>query len=101
MTNDEEKITHVAVRSPRTGKVLCLGPPYRHSDLLISTDSADSGELGFSTSSGRFVDRFDALQVAIAANQIKTSKDMRIQLLYSEDLIDWPDLPDEETNYDK
>lgn len=44
---------------------------------------------GFMTSSGRFVEREEALQIAIKAHQVIKGKTYGKDILYSEDLYDW------------
>ncbi len=41
---------------------------------------------GFLTNKNRFVDRYEGLEIALAANQIKDIKDVRGTRLHSEDL---------------
>ena len=67
---------------------------YRHGQCIYSKcmitglRDAESGEYiqGFLTSQNRFVDRKEALQIALSENQIKDLSEIRGDSLYSEDL---------------
>lgn len=70
-----------------TELTLSLPPPCRHHHVIqryhATTGRSSSGKRqGFITSQGRFVDRSEAAQIALAAGQIEKFK----PLLYSEDL---------------
>lgn len=92
-----EKITHVAMmRVFESGEIIirALPQPHRHTALCLVTAK---GKQGFLTSKNRFVDREAAKRIARAAYQLKPGRSDGTKL-YSEDLIDWPNLPNEETN---
>lgn len=78
-------ITHVAMKS--RDKVVALPKPWRHNSLflLMKTDPDDEKQ-GFLTSEGKFVDRVEAKEIAIASGQVKPEGLLRV--VYSEDL--WP-----------
>jgi len=73
------------------GVVLC---GHRHADIihqhvsLMQKRQSDMGShvQGFLTSHNRFLNREEALQVALAANQVKDLNAVRGESLYSEDL---------------
>jgi hypothetical protein len=93
--NMSEKIICAAILLPETGKVYY---GHRHPHCI----EAMNGELswtmsrqqiryvtktqGFVTSLGRFVDRVEALAIALANNQVVYQKEMGDNELYSEDL---------------
>lgn len=55
-------------------------------ELGLSELPADEYQHGFLTYTGAFVDRAQALKVAIAAEQVKPDKDWSVPFLYSEDI---------------
>jgi len=66
--------------------VVSLSPPARHHDIIyLVTRNLQEIEQGFLTSGGRFVDRKEALQIALAAKQIEAPK-FQPDELFSEDL---------------
>lgn len=79
------KITHVAIRYG--GKVYSSPKPNRHHHVirLIGGIHGPSIE-GFLDDTGRFLDRQEALQVALAAGQVLNPADIRANRLFSEDL---------------
>lgn len=85
-----ETIDRVAIRF--LGEVFSLPRPKRHHDVIrhiVTTkphiQTVAGGAQGFITSNGRFVDREEALVIAIRQDQIKV-KTGSPQRLYSEDL---------------
>lgn len=80
-----EKIAGVAIQF-EDGSVWTLPRPARHSDVIAARASATgckgSGRQGFITSRDRFVDRVEAVNIALAAGQIRQRK----ARLFSEDL---------------
>ena len=84
-----ETITAAAVQQ-EDGSVVSLPPPARHGDVLRQMHDlgglpGSEKEQGFVTSSGRFVDRYEAYRIAVRADQIIRAGDFQPQL-YSEDL---------------
>ncbi len=72
------------------GSLYFLGPSSRHHDLIRYMSKLGLGpecmhKQGFLTSNYRFVDRFEALQIAIAAKQLLPTA-RRCDKLYSEDV---------------
>lgn len=67
-----ERIVAAAVRGV-DGLTQTLPPPHRHKDLvtLLPSGLYATGEQGFLTSLGRFVDREEAGRIALAASQIR------------------------------
>lgn len=61
---------------------------YRHHNILWQGKhvSRNLYHQGFLTSKGRFVDRKEALMIALEANQVKDLEGVRGKKLYSEDL---------------
>jgi hypothetical protein len=83
-----ETITCAALR--RDFLIVSLPRPTRHHDVIRELDAVRDGaahgaEQGFITSTGRFVDRKQALAIATAAGQI-TTKHGNPDELYSEDV---------------
>jgi hypothetical protein len=74
------------------GVVYSLPKPNRHHDVIRlifdQTGSGISGPdvQGFLTDDGTFVNRVDALAIAIAANQVLEPSNIRANRLFSEDL---------------
>ena len=60
----------------------------RHHNILWQSEliSRNPKHQGFLTSKGRFVDRVEALKIAIANNQVIDEEQIRGNNLYSEDL---------------
>lgn len=81
-----EIITGVAVLSGK-GALWSLPRPHRHCHIFALAafigDSAEPGKQGFTTSTGRFVDRTDARKIAEIAGQVEQNGNFQ---LYSEDL---------------
>lgn len=59
-----------------------VGFPYSKESSLIQ----DTEIQGFLTSTNRFVDRFEAYQIALKENQIVNTKDLIVNKLFSENL---------------
>lgn len=83
----EEKIICAAVKTSDDMVAIQLGIG-RHNNIIHHLARSGfktpvSGEQGFITSSGRFVDRIEAREIAIKAGQCK---DTEYPQLYSEDL---------------
>lgn len=78
----------VAVAARKGGVVVSAGERGRHYQVLRGLDGAGADPLeweqGFLSSTGRFLDRREALEVAIASGQVTTPRNPRE--LFSEDL---------------
>lgn len=72
----------------RVPVIVSAPPPARHHNLFIAYDRLGApDESGFLTSTGRFVGREEALQIAVAAGQPLIDHPSRSsKLLFSEDL---------------
>lgn len=87
--NDFTRESIVAAAIDFDGTVLSIPPPARHGDIirLRATDpnppSRRSGIQGFLTNTGRFVDRCEARDIAIACGQVDHGVGLR---LFTEDL---------------
>lgn len=84
-----EFITEAAVR--REGEVWSVPRPGRHHNVLQLVSlrvgrEREGWEQGFLTSSGRFVDRYEAFKIATAANQIIEKTPGPKGMLFSEDV---------------
>jgi hypothetical protein len=87
------QITGVALRSPQ-GEIYQLEAPRRHSDVIAAMWGQGAGELvhscqqGFVTASGEYLDRRQALQLALKTGQLETGAQTvpGLEELYSEDL---------------
>jgi hypothetical protein len=85
-----ETITRVAIKYE--GKTWTLPAPNRHHHIIrmiadsngIGIDGED--EQGFMTDTGRFVNRVEALKIALDANQVLDINNIRAKRLFSEDL---------------
>lgn len=65
----EENIIGIAIKTD-DGEVHSLPKPARHMHLFANNPSwTGDGEQGFVTSTGRFVTRWQALRIAVAAKQ--------------------------------
>ncbi len=84
-----EKIKAAAIR--RSDKVLATGKS--HSEIIKASPFGtckEGSKMGFVTSAGRYVDRIEALKIAIKANQINKDMDtIRQSGLLSENI--WAD----------
>lgn len=93
--------THKCAHSSKDGgfvieqKPICYDIPcHRHADAfyiisqLLDRDEIDKPrtEQGFLTHKGEFLDRYDAMQHAIACGQLPPDADKECKELYSEDL---------------
>lgn len=85
-----ERIIAAACRIGRT--IASMPAPARHHDVMYALDACEKGlglvhpnHQGFLTSTGRFVMRFEAWDIAKAADQIR-GKPPVPGTLYSEDL---------------
>jgi hypothetical protein len=89
----EETIAQAAIRFE--GKVYTLPRPARHADLFMANVNKSfggvlvsglaGGEQGFTTNTGRFVDRQEAVEIARKAGQI-SKKHGNDSMLFSEDV---------------
>jgi hypothetical protein len=83
-------IEHVAIMYE--GKLWSLPRPNRHHNIIRVIAACNGVGIkgpnvqGFLTDQGRFVDRKEALQIALAAGQVLNPDDVRGARLYSEDL---------------
>ena len=87
-------ITHVAIRCKQTGNVYSLSKPNRHHHLfpylidllgyVKSKPARINGEQGFLDESGKFLDRWEAYDTAVACEQIEPKTG--IKQLFSEDV---------------
>ena len=86
-------ITHVAIKYK--GEVHSLPAPNRHHNVIWMLCKKFPEEdnfnqigntQGFLDSEGNFLDRYDALEVARAAGQIKDVRNIRADRLFSEDV---------------
>lgn len=76
--SDDPRAVPVIVSAP---------PPARHHNLFALTGMVRPDESGFLTSTGRFVGRYEALQIALTARQPLIDHPSRHnRLLFSEDL---------------
>lgn len=84
------RITSVAIKFD--GQVWSLPPPARHHDVIrwIAESNGEGingpDEQGFISSDGVFVNRTQALEIALAANQVLDVNNVRANRLFSEDL---------------
>ena len=86
-----ERILCAAIHNPDEKNL--IGEPlvycgFRHSDIMMQSRLVSRNPLnqGFITTTGRFVDRIEALQIAIKCNQVDDSKIIKGIFLYSVDL---------------
>ena len=89
LKDDVETIIAVAILADSDNTYHIMPPPHRHSDIIKKL--ADKGiprpivgKQGFITSQWRFVDRFDALDIALKAGQVMSGKDCGV--LFSNDI---------------
>jgi hypothetical protein len=85
----ERNETIVAAAMQWRGFTVTLEAPARHGDIIHAiaqsipeTEWPVRGDQGFLTSSGKFVGRNDAMEIARAAGQVQSTSDT----LYTEDL---------------
>ena len=79
-----ERIISAAVYN---GQIISLPAPARHHDILWARDIEEFAVQGFLTSTGRFVNRNEAIGVAWRAKQISEDNPPTVSHeLYSEDL---------------
>lgn len=84
------RITHVAIRIE--GETLSLPGPNRHHHIIseyhyrTGQTFPDHNEQGFLDSEGRFLNRKQALGVALVAGQVKDPSAVRMNMLFSEDV---------------
>lgn len=84
------KITHVAIKVK--GVLYARPSPFRHQDVIRDIVEAtgkplDASNLqGFLDSRGKFLERRNALDVALKAGQVKCTDSVRAGRLFSEDL---------------
>ena len=70
-----ETIAAAAIRDS-AGKLTTARRPFRHCDIVLELAKAGDeaalyGDKGFVTSAGRFVERGEAMTIAVAAGQVK------------------------------
>lgn len=86
-----ERIVSVAIKIGDDAFVCPVeekAPGWRHGDLMTEMARCHvpmSGEQGFKTSEGRFVDRYEAVPIAVKAGQI-IKKTHPLNQLFSEDV---------------
>lgn len=82
---DKRTITHVAIKY--NGKVYSLPKPNRHHHVIRMIGGISGPDTqGFLDSNGNFLDRFEALEVALSAGQVIDTNNIRASRLFSEDL---------------
>lgn len=82
---DKRKITHVAIKYK--GKVYSLPKPNRHHHVIRMIGGIKGPDTqGFLDDAGNFLDRFEALEVALAAGQVIDLDSIMSGCLFSEDL---------------
>lgn len=85
-----ERIASVAIKYE--GEIYVQPRPCRHHHVIrevakINGVGISGSEIqGFITNAGRFVNRKEALQIALAANQVLDPANIRANQLFSEDL---------------
>jgi hypothetical protein len=83
-------ITHVAIKF--NGITYCLLAPKRHHHVIryivetTGVSHVDNDEQGFMDDQGNFLNRVQALEHALACNQVKDPNDIRCGMLFSEDV---------------
>lgn len=96
----EEKIVACAFRDPEDGGIFlsrtCHAEIFRIFHQMGDKQIGHRCEQGFITNLNRFVDRKEALKIAVAANQ-ELHKWCNTDELYSEDIF-WNPLEEEEKN---
>jgi len=81
----QRHITHVAIKYD--GKVYSLPRPNRHHHVIRLIGGIHGSDMqGFLDNEGNFLDRFEALQVALSAGQVIDPVNIRAHRLFSEDL---------------
>ena len=87
-----EKVAMAAVRYKFNDDLDCIAFGKRHSDIYQDLHKTYAGKMplglveGFLTDSGRFVDRYEAKDIAVAANQLIVPEEETYPALYSEDI---------------
>lgn len=87
-----EKIICAAIRDKSTGLIYSLPAPQRHHQILHAFAVLHqqlvrgSTEQGFLTSEGQFVNRSDAVRIAVCAGQVSAHELINPRQLYSEDV---------------
>lgn len=85
MSPKPPKITHVAIKYD--DHIFSLPKPNRHHHVIRMIGGIPGPNIqGFLDDEGRFLDRKEALQVALAAGQVLNPADIRANQLFSEDL---------------
>lgn len=87
-----EKVVAAAVRYKINDMIDCIDFGKRHSDIYQQLHRTYAGKIplilveGFLTDTGRFVDRYEAKDIAVAANQLIVPEEETYPALYSEDV---------------
>lgn len=87
-----EKIVAAAVKYELSKNVGCISFGKRHSEIYQELYKAYAGKIplvlveGFLTNTDRFVDRYEAKEIAVAANQLIVPEEETYPALYSEDV---------------
>lgn len=100
---EEERILMAANRHPGTGQIWAVEQPGRHSHVCWTMDAHcvpndQMTDQGFLTSYGRYVDRREAVAIAVSSNQLLDLQH-HPELLFSEDLWHTPPWKKEEGVY--
>lgn len=89
---DRSPITHVAIRFG--GAIYSLASPNRHHHVIwkiiaetgVSSVDVHADDQGFLDASGRYLDRKQALSVALSNGQVRAEGAVRCEMLFSEDV---------------
>jgi hypothetical protein len=87
-----EKIVAAAVSYKINDLIGCIDFGKRHSEIYEGLHKTYAGKMplelveGFLTDTGRFVDRYEAKDIAVAANQLIVPIEETYPALYSEDV---------------
>src|SRR5690606_17267395 len=82
---ERRRITHVAIKY--RGRVWALPAPCRHHHVIRLIGGIEGPDIqGFCDDRGTFLDRKEALSVALEAGQVKDPAAIRADQLFSEDL---------------
>ena len=87
-----EKIIAAAISYPVNDIISCIDSGERHNEIYEGLYKSYGSQLpedlieGFLTNTGRFVDRYEAKEIAVAANQLIVPIEETYAELYSEDV---------------
>ena len=87
-----EKVVAAAVKYELSKDVGCISFGKRHSEIYQELHKLYAGEVplvlveGFLTDTDRFVDRYEAKDIAVVANQLIVPEEDTYPALYSEDV---------------